>query len=58
MFTKSYFNLTPFLFGVLRNYYSFLDFFNNLPNQKWIKYSKVIIKGLLIAIKASCFMFK
>ena len=51
------FTLTPFMFGVLRNYELFRKFLQTIDHQCWVKFAKVLVQGLVIVIKSGSLRF-
>lgn len=50
--------LTPFIFGVLRNYEAFKGFFETINTPLWSKYAEAAVIGILLTFKSQTLPFK
>lgn len=51
------YTLTPFIFGLLRNYQLFDNFLRSINHECWVKYAKAAVQGLVIVIKSGSLRF-
>lgn len=46
------------MFGILRNYEVFANFFKKIDSKIWVKYALVFIEGVVITIKSNSLRFR